>query len=222
MDGKVHAYKARLVTKGYTQTHRIVYQENFSLVAKIESIRIMLAIAAFHDYEIRQMDVNIAFPNKKLTEDVFMGQPEGFKIATEDESGIYVKVSVSVVVFHVLYVDDILHIGNDIPTLQSIKEWLGKCFAMKDLGDAPYILGLMYPFAFIMVSQQQQNPGEGHWIAVKNILKYSRNTKDRFLVYVREEELRVTGYCNASWQTDKEDSRSQSGWIFLLNRGEVK
>ncbi|GKC89349.1 hypothetical protein Tco_1149998 [Tanacetum coccineum] len=61
------------------------------------------------------------------------------------------------------------------------------------------------------------NPGEGHWTDVHNILKYLRNTKDRFLVYGREEELKVTGYCDASWQKDKDDSHSQSGWVFLLN-----
>nr|GEY00015.1 reverse transcriptase domain-containing protein [Tanacetum cinerariifolium] len=65
------------------------------------------------------------------------------------------------------------------------------------------------------------NPGEGHWTSVKNILKYLRNTKDMFLVYGREEELRVTGYCDASWQTNKDDSHSQSGWIFLPNGGVV-
>ena len=41
-----------------------------------------------------------------------------------------------------LYVDDILLMGNDIPTLQNVKAWLGKCFAMKDLGEAAYILGI--------------------------------------------------------------------------------
>ena len=41
-----------------------------------------------------------------------------------------------------LYVDDILLIGNDIPTLQNVKSWLGKCFLMKDLGEAAYILGI--------------------------------------------------------------------------------
>ncbi|GKC73156.1 hypothetical protein Tco_1119039, partial [Tanacetum coccineum] len=46
------------------------------------------------------------------------------------------------------------------------------------------------------------------------------NTKDTFLVYGREEELRVTSYCDASWKTDN-DSRSQSGWVFLLNGGAV-
>nr|GEW25807.1 retrotransposon protein, putative, Ty1-copia subclass [Tanacetum cinerariifolium] len=63
-------------------------------------------------------------------------------------------------------------------------------------------------FALRMVSRHQQNPGKGHWTVVKNILKYLRNTKDMFLVYGGEEELRVTGYCDASWQTDKDDSRS--------------
>ncbi|GKE06183.1 hypothetical protein Tco_1398201 [Tanacetum coccineum] len=65
-------------------------------------------------------------------------------------------------------------------------------------------------FALSMVSRHQQNPGEGYWTAVKNILMYLRNTKDRFLVYGGEEKLRVSGYCDASWQTDKDDSRSQS------------
>ncbi|GJW80444.1 hypothetical protein Tco_0144419 [Tanacetum coccineum] len=58
-------------------------------------------------------------------------------------------------------------------------------------------------------------------IAVRNIFKYLRKTKDRFLVYGGEEELGMTGYYDANWQTHKDDSRSQSGWLFLLNRGAV-
>ncbi|GKG57682.1 hypothetical protein Tco_0587280, partial [Tanacetum coccineum] len=53
-----------------------------------------------------------------------------------------------------------------------------------------------------------QNLGEGYWTAVKNIRKYFRNTKERFLVYGGEEEVKVTGYSDASWQTDKDDSCS--------------
>ena len=52
VDGNVHIYKARLVAKGFTQTHEVDYDETFSPVAKIKSIRVMLAMAAFHDYEI--------------------------------------------------------------------------------------------------------------------------------------------------------------------------
>ena len=78
MDGNVHTYKARLVAKGYTQTYGIDYEEIFSPVADIKAIRILIAIAAYHDYEIWQMDVKTAFLNDHLNEDVYMVQPEGF------------------------------------------------------------------------------------------------------------------------------------------------
>ncbi|GJV54183.1 retrotransposon protein, putative, ty1-copia subclass [Tanacetum coccineum] len=52
MDGAVHTYKARLVAKGFTQTLGIYYEETFSLVVDIKAIRILIAIAAFYDYEI--------------------------------------------------------------------------------------------------------------------------------------------------------------------------
>ncbi|VFQ67042.1 unnamed protein product [Cuscuta campestris] len=63
------------------------------------------------------------------------------------------------------------------------------------------------------------SPGEAHWTAVKNILKYLRNTKDAFLVYGGEEELKVVGYTDASFQTDRDDSKSQAGYLFCLNGG---
>ena len=55
---------------------------------------------------------------------------------------MYIKTSGSIVVFLILYVDDILLIGNDIPTLLNVKQWLGKCFSMKDLGEVETILGI--------------------------------------------------------------------------------
>ncbi|KAK8652409.1 hypothetical protein V6N13_061427 [Hibiscus sabdariffa] len=180
MDGNVQIYKGRLVAKGYRQIHGIDYDETFSPVAMFKSIRILLAIAAFHDYEIWQMDVKTAFLNGKLEEYVYMTQLEGFVtpenagkvcklqrsiyglkqasrswnlrfndaikefgfIRNEDEPCVYKKFSGSIVSFLILYVDDILIIGNDIPTLQSVKAWLSSCFSMKDLGEAAYILGV--------------------------------------------------------------------------------
>ncbi|KAK8676079.1 hypothetical protein V6N13_034133 [Hibiscus sabdariffa] len=63
-------------------------------------------------------------------------------IINEDEPCVYKKFSGSIVSFLILYVDDILIIGNDVPTLQSIRTWLSSCFSMKDLGEAAYILGV--------------------------------------------------------------------------------
>ena len=61
---------------------------------------------------------------------------------SDDKYCVSVKAGGSIVSFLVLYVDDITLIGNDFPTLQEVKSWLGKCFAMKDLGEAAYILGI--------------------------------------------------------------------------------
>ncbi|GKE75914.1 retrotransposon protein, putative, ty1-copia subclass [Tanacetum coccineum] len=70
MDGAVYTYKARLVVKGFTQTSGIDYEETFSPVAHIRAIRILIAIAAFYDYEIWQMDVKTAFHNGYLYEEI--------------------------------------------------------------------------------------------------------------------------------------------------------
>ncbi|GKD95559.1 retrotransposon protein, putative, ty1-copia subclass [Tanacetum coccineum] len=59
-----------------------------------------------------------------------------------DEPCVYLKVSGSNVTFLIFYVDDILIIGNNILRLQGVKSYLGRCFAMKDLGEAAYILGI--------------------------------------------------------------------------------
>nr|GEY46754.1 retrotransposon protein, putative, Ty1-copia subclass [Tanacetum cinerariifolium] len=78
IDGAAHTYKARLMAKGYTQAPWIDYEETFSPVVDIKAIRILIAIAAFYDYEISQMDVKIAFLNGYLSEEVYIEQPEGF------------------------------------------------------------------------------------------------------------------------------------------------
>ncbi|GKF03410.1 retrotransposon protein, putative, ty1-copia subclass [Tanacetum coccineum] len=78
MDGNVHTFKARLVAKGFTQTNGVDYGETFSHIADIRAMRILLAIAAFYDYEIWQMDVKTTFLNGHLREDVYMVQPKGF------------------------------------------------------------------------------------------------------------------------------------------------
>ena len=79
-DGNVTIYKARLVAKGYRQVQGVDYDETFSPVAKLKSIRIMLAIAAYYDYEIWQMDVKTAFLNGHLKEELYMMQPKGFDV----------------------------------------------------------------------------------------------------------------------------------------------
>jgi hypothetical protein len=58
-----------------------------------------------------------------------------------------------------------------------------------------------------------------HWTAIKNILKYLNRTKEMFLVYGGDEELIVKGYADASFDTDPDDCKSQTGYVYILNGG---
>ncbi|GKA50681.1 retrotransposon protein, putative, ty1-copia subclass [Tanacetum coccineum] len=82
-------------------------------------------------------------------------------------------------------------------------------------GEAAYILGIK----IYRDSRFQQNPGEEHWTAVKNILKYLRNTKDMFLVYGGnlKRQLRVSCYTDAGYLTDADYLTSQD-WIFVRSK----
>ena len=73
--------------------------------------------------------------------------------------------------------------------------------------------------AVSLVGKYQSNPGKENWTAVKNILKYLKRTKDMFLIYGGDKELVVKDYVDASFDTDLDDSKSQTGYIFVLNGG---
>jgi hypothetical protein len=75
--------------------------------------------------------------------------------------------------------------------------------------------------ALSLTSRYKSNPGVEHWTAVKNILKYLNRTNEIFLVYGGDEELVVKGYADASFDTDPDDSKSQTGYVYVLNGGAV-
>lgn len=76
--GAITRYKARLVAQGFYQLPGIDFGETFAPVARIESLRILFALAAIYDWEIGQMDVKNAFLNGELKEEIYMDQPKGF------------------------------------------------------------------------------------------------------------------------------------------------
>nr|GEX15537.1 hypothetical protein [Tanacetum cinerariifolium] len=137
-----------------------------------------------------------------------------------NEPCVYVKASGSYVTFLILYVDDILIMGNNISMLQDVKSYLGRCFAMKDLGEASYILGIK-----IYRDRSKRLIGlcDAHWTAINNIQKYLRNTKDMFLVYGGDtkRELKVSCYTDAGYLTDANDMKSQTEYVYVLNGGVV-
>jgi hypothetical protein len=77
--GVVTRNKARLVTKGYAQVAGLDFEETIAPVARLESIRILLAYAAHHSFRLFQMDVKSVFLNGPIKEEVYMEQPPGFE-----------------------------------------------------------------------------------------------------------------------------------------------
>ncbi|GJS90883.1 G-type lectin S-receptor-like serine/threonine-protein kinase [Tanacetum coccineum] len=78
VDGTINKFKARLVIQGFRQKEGIDYFDTYAPVARITTIRLLLALAAIHNLVIHQMDVKTTFLNGDLDEEVYMKQPEGF------------------------------------------------------------------------------------------------------------------------------------------------
>ncbi|KAL0420316.1 UNVERIFIED_CONTAM: Retrovirus-related Pol polyprotein from transposon TNT 1-94 [Sesamum latifolium] len=116
-DGEVTAFKARLVAKGYTQRPRVDFEKTYSPVAMAKSIRILLAIAACWRVSL-----------------LWRGTESLSSPKNDYDPCIYKKISGSSVAYLVLYVDDILLVGNDVKMLGNIKAWLSTQFSMKDMG----------------------------------------------------------------------------------------
>ena len=86
-------YKARLVVKGFSQRKGIDFDEIFSPVVKMSSIRVVLGLVASQDLEIEQMDVKTAFLHGDLEEEIYMEQPEGFEMKGKEDYVCQLKKS---------------------------------------------------------------------------------------------------------------------------------
>nr|GEV72040.1 retrotransposon protein, putative, Ty1-copia subclass [Tanacetum cinerariifolium] len=200
MDGIVHTYKARLVAKGYTQLYGVDYEETFSPVADSRALRILISIVAFDDYEIWKMDVKTTFLNGYLDEDIYMVQPEG-------EAAVILGIKI--------YRDRskrFIGLGQNAYMDKILKRYK---MDNSKRGHIP-----MQERLDLNRTQGASTPKE---TAVKNILKHLRNTKDMFLVYGGnpKAKLRVDCYCDAGFETDRDDKKSQTGYVFILNGGAV-
>nr|GEY53200.1 zinc finger, CCHC-type [Tanacetum cinerariifolium] len=145
--GKIIKYKARLVAKGYVQEQGIDFDEVFALVARIETVRLMLALAAYHGWQVHHLDVKSAFLHRDLKKEVYVTQPEGF--IQQGNSGkvykltkaLYGRSKTSILIVGV-NVDDLIITGTPRKELEVFKSQMEDKFEMSDLGLLAYYLGI--------------------------------------------------------------------------------
>jgi len=84
-EGEIVKHKARLVAKGYVQKHGVDYDEVFAPVARLDTVRLLLAMAANWGWEVHHLDVKTAFLNGDLVEDVYVSQPDGYAVKGKEK-----------------------------------------------------------------------------------------------------------------------------------------
>ncbi|GAU39942.1 hypothetical protein TSUD_149520 [Trifolium subterraneum] len=165
-DGTVERYKARLVAKGYNQVEGLNFFDTFSPVAKLTSVRMLLAIASIKGWYLHQLDVNNAFLHGDLQEDVYMSIPDGVSCSKPHQASRkwYEKLTSLLVregnnqsssdyslftlshqgnfTILLIYVDDIILSGTSLDEIDRIKAILDTNFKIKYLGVVKYFLGL--------------------------------------------------------------------------------
>lgn len=77
-NGEIVKYKARLVAKGYVQEHSVEYDEVYAPVTRLETVRLLLALAAKNDWRVHHLDVKTAFLNGDINEEVYVAHPKGY------------------------------------------------------------------------------------------------------------------------------------------------
>ncbi|KAG8489058.1 hypothetical protein CXB51_017051 [Gossypium anomalum] len=181
-DGTINHRKARLVAKGCSQVPGCDFTETFSPVVKPATIRVILSVAVTKGWPLRQVDVNNAFLNGDLVNDVYMQQPPGFVqhgssgetlvchltkalyglrqaprawfdklkqflvstgfTLSKSDASLFVRSTFDNTLYVLVYVDDIVITGSSSDEIDCFVRQLHNKFALKDLGDLQYFLGL--------------------------------------------------------------------------------
>ncbi|GJS62863.1 zinc finger, CCHC-type containing protein [Tanacetum coccineum] len=250
VDGTIDKFKARLVIQGFRQKEGIDYFDTYAPVSRITTIRLLLALAAIHNLVIHQMDVETAFLNGDLDEEVYMKQQKGFvmpgnehKFSMKDMGevdvilGIKIKHENKGIVFtQSHYIEKILNKFNredcspestPMDPVEKLKPNIGKPVDQlkysRAIGCLMYAMTSTRPdiaYAVGRLSRFTSNPSRQHWQAITRVFKYLKGTMNYGLSYMGYPSV-LEGYSDASWINHVEDSSSTSGWVFLLGGGAI-
>ncbi|GJR64776.1 retrovirus-related pol polyprotein from transposon TNT 1-94 [Tanacetum coccineum] len=236
-------YKAKLVVKGFSQKRGIDFDEIFSPVVKMGSIRVVLGLVATLDLEVEQMDVKTDFLHGDLDKEIYMEQPEaprqwykkfesvirkqGYRKTSSDHCVFFQKFGDDDFIILLLYVDDMLIVGKNIGIIAT---WLPevayyshesnilrRCYAGSTW------IKLKWPdlvHAVGVVSRFLSNPGKKHWEAVKWIFRYLRGTSKLGITFGNRKPMLV-GFTDSDMARNKDNMKSTSGYLMTFTGGAV-
>nr|GFA00612.1 zinc finger, CCHC-type [Tanacetum cinerariifolium] len=227
VNGTIDKFKAQLVIQGFRQKAGIDYFDTYAPVARITTIRLLLALAAIYNLVIHQMDVKTAFLNGDLDEKVYMKQPEGF-VMLVDKTKKFLSSRFSMK--DMGEADVILDCSLVSTPMDPVEKLKPNTRKPVDQLEYSRVIGyLMYAMTSTRsdiaydvgrLSRFTSNPSRQHWKAITRVFKYLRGTKDYGLSYVGYPSV-FESYLDASWINHVEDSASTSGWVFLLGGGAI-
>ncbi|GJT17438.1 zinc finger, CCHC-type containing protein [Tanacetum coccineum] len=213
VDGTIEKFKARLVIQGFKQKSGIDYFDTYAPVARISTIRLLIAMTSIHNLIIHQMDVKTTFLNGELDEEVYMNQPQGFIMPGNENKDMREA--------------NVILVSTPMDTSEKLMPNNGQVISQLEysrvIGCLMYAMTCTRPdiaFAVGKLSRYTSNPGTQHWQAIQRVLKYLKKTMDYRLTYTGYPSV-LEGYTDASWISNTEDNSSTSGWVFLLGGGAI-
>ncbi|RVW48516.1 Retrovirus-related Pol polyprotein from transposon TNT 1-94 [Vitis vinifera] len=239
-DGSVERYKVRLIAKGYTQTYGVDYQETLSPIVKLNTVRVLISLAANLDWPLHQFDVKNVFFHGDLEDEVYMDIPQGFVSSTQGK--VVCKLQKT---FYRLKQSPRAWFGQfslamrkhgfkqrmldcrpaDTPIVQNhgLGEFPNQTLTNKEryqrlVGKLIYLSHTQPDIAYAvsLVSQFMHCPSKDHMSAVVRILRYLKSSPGRGLMFTKSQHLHIDGYMDADWAGNITDRKSTSGYFTFV------
>eukprot|EP00253_Pinus_taeda_P024807 PITA_24807 len=195
-DGGRKRYKARLVVKGFAQKKGIEFDEIFSPVVKMNSIKTILSLVVAEDLHLEYLDVKTTFLHGDLEEEIYMQKPQGYEVKGKEELVCRLKKS--------------LYGLEQVP-----RQWYLKLTEVGSLMYAMVCIRLDIANVVGVVSRYMKNLGKEHYMVMKWILRYLRGITNEALCFDGSNTA-LEGYVDVDMVDDRDNKRTTTGYVFTI------
>ncbi|GJW10067.1 zinc finger, CCHC-type containing protein [Tanacetum coccineum] len=237
-EGKIIKYKARLVAKGYVQEQGIDFDEVFAPVARIETVRLILALAAYHGWQVHHLDVKSAFLHGDLKKKSTLTQPEApraWNVKLDQtlksldfkkcnlEQAVYTKRSKTSTLIVGVYVDDLIITGTprkekgEITIKQT--SYINKILKETSMTDSNDTKIPMDPGSLLIRSKD--TPPKIITEGVTQVIRYIKGTKEHGIIYKKEGGCKITSYSDSSYGINTDQGRGTTGIVFYFGEAPI-